>query len=254
MGIDQTLSPRSKEEVLQILTGELARDGLPGVDPQRFRIIELEQSCKDGGYAWAEATVSFIRDSSGKPTAILGVTRDIGDRKRAEQRLKKSEKRYRVLAENIVDIVWSADLDFKITYVSPSIERALGFTPDECIGRYLQQMITPASFETVRQRFREQTEGTAGLEEQRNRFLEMEVEYHRKDGSTIWMEDIIKAVTEEEGQLAGLIVVSRDITERRRLEKERLQLEETLRRSQKFEAIGTLAGGIVRYAIQAQSH
>ncbi|MEW6663955.1 MAG: ATP-binding protein [Thermodesulfobacteriota bacterium] len=85
LSLEETLSPASMEEVARILEEELARDTGDGVDPNRSRTLEVQQTCKDGTVVWAEATVTFIRDDSGRPTAILGVTRDIRERKEAEQ-------------------------------------------------------------------------------------------------------------------------------------------------------------------------
>ena len=84
--LTQTLSPKSLDMVGRLLEQELAADTVPGSDPNRSRALELENSCKNGGYVWVEATVCFIRDPEGRPTGILGVTRDISERKAAEQK------------------------------------------------------------------------------------------------------------------------------------------------------------------------
>ena len=84
LSLEETVSKMSLDEVSAILTEELARDNKAGVDPQRSRTIEIQQTHKDGTYSWAEVTVSFIRNEAGQPTAIMGVTRDIAERKRAE--------------------------------------------------------------------------------------------------------------------------------------------------------------------------
>jgi PAS domain S-box-containing protein len=86
--LEQTLSPGSLSKTLKILEAELANENKPGTDPLRSRRIEVEQSVKGGGYAWAEAIVSFVRDRSGVPTAVMGVTRDISERKKAEEERK----------------------------------------------------------------------------------------------------------------------------------------------------------------------
>ncbi len=109
--LDQTLSPSSLAKVSEMLEVELTHDGLPGIDHQRFRTIEIENSIKNGGFVWAEATVSFIRDGSGAPTAILGVTRDISERKQVETRIAESEEKYRILFENGSDLLCIHDLE-----------------------------------------------------------------------------------------------------------------------------------------------
>jgi PAS domain S-box-containing protein len=89
--LEQTLSPSSLSKTLKILEAELANENKPGTDPLRSRRIEVEQSVKGGGYAWAEAIVSFVRDRSGVPTAVMGVTRDISERKKTEEERKVFE-------------------------------------------------------------------------------------------------------------------------------------------------------------------
>ena len=86
MELTQTLSPMSLDMVGRLLEQELAAETVPGSDPNRSRALELENSCKNGGYVWVEATVCFIRDPEGRPTGILGVTRDISERKAAEKK------------------------------------------------------------------------------------------------------------------------------------------------------------------------
>jgi|GEM_PF-892412 len=82
--LDKHLSPESLENLRRLLSEELARDGAEGVDPNRSRTRELEQMLKDGSHAWGEATMRLIRDDTGQPVSVLGVTRDISKRKRAE--------------------------------------------------------------------------------------------------------------------------------------------------------------------------
>lgn len=84
MSLDQILAPESLAEVQRTLAAELAREGRPDADPGRVVAREVRQVCKDGALRWTEVNASFLRDASGRATAILGVTRDISERKRAE--------------------------------------------------------------------------------------------------------------------------------------------------------------------------
>ena len=84
MPLDQVLAPESLAEVERVLAAELALEGQPDADPGRSVTIEVQQACKDGILRWAEINASFLRDASGRATAILGVTRDISERKQAE--------------------------------------------------------------------------------------------------------------------------------------------------------------------------
>ena len=75
-------------------------------DPDRMRVLELEEYKKDGSVIWAEVSLTFLRDKDGKPAEILMVSRDITERKRVEKELRESEEKYRLLADNIHDVVF----------------------------------------------------------------------------------------------------------------------------------------------------
>jgi len=83
--LEETLSPESLERVSKALEEELAREAAGNVDPNRSRTVEVQQYCKDGSISWAEVTTSFLRDKEGRAVDLLGVSRDISERKRAEQ-------------------------------------------------------------------------------------------------------------------------------------------------------------------------
>jgi PAS domain S-box-containing protein len=85
MSLEETLTPASLEKVINVLSEELARETDRDADPERSRTIEVEQYCKDGSTDWAEVTTSFMRNETGSPVGLLGVTRNIAERKRAEQ-------------------------------------------------------------------------------------------------------------------------------------------------------------------------
>lgn len=85
VGFEEILAPESLHQAYQILTAELARDGEPGVDPERSVTQEVQIRCADGTYKWAESKAIFLRDAEGRPNRILGVVRDITERKRAEE-------------------------------------------------------------------------------------------------------------------------------------------------------------------------
>jgi two-component system, cell cycle sensor histidine kinase and response regulator CckA len=111
MSLEETVSRESLDHVSTILAEELARDNQTDVDPQRSRTIEIQQAHKDGSYRWAEVTVSFFRDDNGQPTAIMGVTRDIEERKRTELVVAASEAKYRNLFINGSDLLCIHDLE-----------------------------------------------------------------------------------------------------------------------------------------------
>jgi PAS domain S-box-containing protein len=120
--------------------------------------------------------------------------------------------KYRFLTEHMADVIWTIDLNLRTTYVSPSIQRILGFTPKERMQQSAEEMITPDSLQSVVRTLSEEiqrdSEGVADPE----RSIRIEVEYYKKDGSTIWMENHLKAIRDAEGQMIGILGVSRDIS------------------------------------------
>jgi PAS domain S-box-containing protein len=176
--------------------------------------------------------------------SILTLCRDISERKQVDRDLRQSEAKYRFLAESITDVIWTTDVHMNMTYISPSVKKTLGYTPEERMNLPLVEQITPDSLSKASELLK--TEIQRGQEESvdPNRTVRVELEYYCKDGSTMWKENVISPIGDKDGKLIGLHGVSRDISERKRAEKERERLQEQLTQSQKMEAIGTLAGGI----------
>ncbi|MBW3019344.1 PAS domain S-box protein, partial [Candidatus Woesearchaeota archaeon] len=196
---------------------------------------------KDGNIFYAAISARpIILDK----TYMLGLFRDITEQKQAVEALSESERRYRLLAENITDIIWTADMDFRFTYVSPSVKRIRGYSAEEALKQTLEEILTPASLEVAFNVFKSEIEIENSRKKNLNRITTIELEEKCKDGSTVWTESSIIFLRDPEGNAVGILGVTRDISERKKTEKEMSDLQEQLRQSQKLEAIGSLAGGI----------
>ncbi len=159
--------------------------------------------------------------------------------------LLASEERYRFLAENVSDIIWTLSLEnMRFEYISPSIKAIRGFTAEEAMELSLEQTLTPQSLEMVRRVLAEELarEGEVGQDPGRHRTIE--VQQLCKGGSYAWAESTVSFIRNEEGRPVGVLGVTRDISERKRADEQRKRMEARLVESQKMESIATLAGGI----------
>ena len=111
--------------------------------------MEKQYIDKNGKPVYALLNASLIRDIDGKPLYCLGSVADITELKQSTEKLLINEEKFKFLAENMGDIVWTLDMNFDATYVSPSIEKVLGFTPEERKRQKLAEMVTPASMERI---------------------------------------------------------------------------------------------------------
>jgi PAS domain S-box-containing protein len=244
MPLERHLTPDSFEKLMKVIAAEMTPERLADPSADISVAAELEFYRKDGSTFWGEITASLLRNGTGAPVGILGVGREITDRKQAEAALKQSEEKYRFLAEQMADIVWTVDLGLQVTYVSPSVKKILGFNSDEQKFRSIENLITPESLHRVLHRLKEELQKDGEPTTDPDRSITIEVEYYRKDGSTLWMENCVKAMRDPAGTIIGFIGVSRDISERKQAEEEKRKLEERLQRAEKMEAIGILAGGV----------
>jgi PAS domain S-box-containing protein len=168
----------------------------------------------------------------------LELKQEIEERIRAEKALRASEQKHRLLSENINDIIWTMDLELNYTYISPVAAKVQGWEPAELEGLTIDQVLTPASIEKASQIFAEQM-AIGKRTKDFNRHSIMELEVYRKNGSTIICEVTASFMLDENGQPTGILGVTRDISERRRAEKEKADLERQLERSKKWNRWGS---------------
>lgn len=199
--------------------------------------------CKDGREFPVDVMLSPFQTEEG--CMVIVVVRDVSEQKLAELALRESETRYRLVADNASDVIYTLDLDFHWTYVSPSILRQQGWTPDAFIQQPLDQLLTPASLQVAGSTLRDIADAVAiGDEAAMQIDRVMELDNYRADGSLITCEVKLSVIFDERHVPVGIVGVSRDITVRKQAEIEKEKLQTQLRHAQKMEAIGTLAGGV----------
>ena len=152
---------------------------------------------------------------------------DISERKKMEETLRESEQRHRLFAANVSDVIWTMDFTGKFTYMNPSIVRFLGFTPEETVQVIYKDMITPSSLDLANMKFEECVAMAKANQQTESDFFELE--FFRKDGSTVWGESTISCIFEPSGKVIGFQGVTRDITKRRQAQEALRSSEERLR-------------------------
>ncbi|MEY2689807.1 MAG: hypothetical protein RL375_4006 [Pseudomonadota bacterium] len=210
-------------------------DDLPRCAAALERTITLRQSQSNieyriqhasGGWRNQSSNIAPLLDEAGQLVGVLGIGRDTSAQIAAEDKLRASEERYRLLSEFASDVVWTMEVDGSISYVSPSTERGRGFTVEEVKAQPIHEALAPASMAQVAAYFQKlhvaiQTKGP--IESFRG-----DMQYYRKDGSPYWGEVLATPAFDDEGNFRQIVGVTRDINERVRHQAELKQAHDEL--------------------------
>jgi PAS domain S-box-containing protein len=206
------------------------RTGIPD------RGYDYEIIRKDRTKRYLEVSISLQKDSSGKTIGFKGIIRDITEHKRAEEDLRRSEKKFKELFDNAPVGYHEFNIEGRITNVNRTELEMLGYTLEERIGQFVWSSITEE--EKSRQTIFGKLAGVIPPSRSLERI------YRRKDGTTFPALIQDQLLLNEKGRITGIRSTNQDITERKRAEEERRSLEAKLQRAQKMEALGLMAGGV----------
>ena len=196
--------------------------------------VEFRSRNARGEEVYSEVNALTIRDAQGLPFEAVAVLRDVSHRKAVEKQLAEREEMYRNLLGNISEAVFEVDGNGIVRFISPGIERFVGFSPNEICGRHFLQFIYPEDRELLVEQF--QLVSRNVLEPTEYRLID-------KNGECRWVSSSSRPIIRD-GGFHGLNGVMTDIHERKIAQQALKNQQELLQQAQKMEAIGTLASGI----------
>jgi len=222
------IHPDDRQMVKGYYSAWSSHEKAPSLYP--FRFID-----KDGSIKWAEMRASTFK-WEGKP-AVLVLMTDITERQRASEALRQSEERYRLLAENSLDVIWTVGQDMTPLYISPSVELYTGLKADEIIDivsrcdEYADRLgMDHRDVERQRAAIKALLEGEEDIQV---------IEYRIKagDGKSYWAHEKMSILRDSEGKPTGIIGVTRDITEQKKV-------TENLIVADRLVSLGEMAAGL----------
>lgn len=139
-------------------------------------------------------------------------------RMQASRELRKSEEKHRFMSDNIGDVLWMMDLDYKLSYVSPSVERVTGFTHKDYLQMPAEKRHPQDSLEKLFSRVKIEYEKDQEAGVDKDRIIRAEIEHYTRDGGIICLNVNASITRDASGRPSGILGVSRDITQRKKME------------------------------------
>jgi len=184
-----------------------------------------------GGEVWLNTHLVPLKDEAGEVAAVMGVSRNVTERKQAEAKLKASEERFRALIQNSSDVIVLIDAQGKILYESQAVTRVLGFSPKERVGQNAFETIHPNDMKQATQLFEQ-------LFQKPDKTLSLELRVRNKAGQWRWVEAVGSNLLDDPA-VQAIVANYRDITGRKQAELALQENERNLRRAQRIAHLGS---------------
>ncbi|MDR0926268.1 MAG: PAS domain S-box protein [Ignavibacteria bacterium] len=223
MNLKHTLSPSTFEYAKDYIEDILDKFSKGEID-STFASFEVEVKHKDGYYIWGEVACTFVGDVHTKIGEIVGITRDITERKNLQASIKESEKRYRIILDSTNDILFTMHLStLRITFATPASFNVIGYTADECVGMSLKDILLPEYIVKMNEMLRVET-AKFSKGQISNVNVEFEGEARHKDGRKVWLYISCMAITNEEGEQIELQGLAK-LIDKRKLAEQKLAVQ-----------------------------
>jgi two-component system cell cycle sensor histidine kinase/response regulator CckA len=219
-----------REQALEDLSQKIA---LEAIATDSSRTYEVPYTLTNGKHALLETIQTPFHDDDGRVAGLIGVSRDITERKLAEEALRTSEERYRAVFSLASEGILLFTTDGKLIEANESFARMHGYSSKELRGIQLKDLDTPETFRLAPERMRRILNGET---------LTFDVEHYHKDGHVFPLE--VSSSLISPGGESQIQSFHRDTTERKRTEAEKEKLQIQFQQAQKMEAVGRLAGGV----------
>ena len=190
--------------------------------------MEIRFNSAKGNQLWVR-TKCIPEIVNGKVVKLKGIFQDITERRNIEQALRQSEQKYRLLADNASDVIFTLDMNLNYTYVSPSVYKMRGYLPEEILSDSISQSLTDDSMRRAAHLLQKELDIESHVDSDPNRVSIIELEMKCKDGTTIWTEAKVSFLRNDDGNPIGIIGASRDISYRKKTEDQLKESEKKYR-------------------------
>lgn len=209
----EVLTPKSYQSIIKNMPSRI--NALKsGDESARVQTNEVDQIRKDGSIVPTEVVTTFLMNKKGEVNEVLGVTRDITKRKKAEKAIHKSEKKYRQIVETANEGIWVIDKNFNTTFANQKMAEMLGYTIEEMIGKSFDFFLFPEDIHDHNLKMESRKKGISERYERR---------FQNKNGSEVWAQVSGTPLTDKNNNFAGSFAMFTDITKRKKAE---MQLKE----------------------------